>query len=300
MTTLRRIFKGGYQSFVRNGWLSTATIMIMSLMLFVLGLLVFLGAFVNTAIQAFEAKIDITVYFIPGAQENDILVIRREVLTLPNVSDASYISKEQAYDEFRDRHQNNAFIASALEELGENPLVASLNIKATDPTQYAEISEFLAKKNYSIIEKINYFENEEIIKRFASLAGTARGAGALIALVLAFIAILVAFNTIRLAIYTVREEIGIMRLVGASSWFIRGPFVVTGILYGLISGIAVTMLFFPLAWLASPRIHAVLPDFDIFKYFTQNLVQFTALMIFTGIILGVFSSVIAMRKYLKA
>ena len=299
MTTLRRIIKGGYQSLVRNGWLSTATIMIMALVLFVLGMLMFLGAFANTAIHAFESKIDISVYFTPEAEEENIFAVKREVQSIPMVAEVAYISKEQAFAEFRDKHKNNAFIAGALEELGENPLVASLNIKAGDPTQYAAISEFLVKKNYSIIDKINYFENQEVIKRFTSLAGSARGAGALIAFVLAFIAILVAFNTVRLAIYTMREEIGIMRLVGASQWFIRGPFLITGIFYGVISAVAITLFFFPVTWLAAPHTTVLLPDFDPFQYFKNHIVQFFTLMLLTSTSLGVVSSAIAIRKYLR-
>lgn len=298
-TTFKRILKAGYFSFVRNGWLSMATIMVMSLVLFVLGSLVFFGAFTATAIRAFQSKIDVTVYFTAQAEESEILTVKKEIEINSAVAGVSYVSKEQAFTDFRQQHKDNAFIVNALDEIGENPLVASVNIKAHDPSQYAAISNFLAKKNYPIVDKISYFENQDIIERLNKMITTVRGTGAIVALALAFVSILVAFNTVRLAIYTLREEIGIMRLVGATQWFIRGPFLMSGVLYGLTAAAAVTMLFFPITWLLAPKMVILLPSFDVFQYFLVNLPQFFAIMAVSGVFLGVTSSAIAMRRYLR-
>lgn len=268
-------------------------------MLFVMGNLIFISAFAATALQMFQSKIDVTVYFISDAQENQILAIRKEIEAIPEVIEVDYISREQALSDFRDRHKDNAFIASALDEIGTNPLEASLNIKADDPLHYGAISDFLVKKNYPIIDKINYLENKTVIERLTSIIGAVRGAGSVIALVLAFVAILVTFNTIRLAIYAVREEIGIMRLVGATQWFIRGPFLVSGVLYGLSAAIVVTLVFFPLTWAIAPKVMLVMPGFDLFHYFLNNFFEFFIIMLGSSVVLSVFSSAIAMRKYLK-
>ncbi|MEK7082784.1 MAG: permease-like cell division protein FtsX [Patescibacteria group bacterium] len=297
--TFKRLLKAGFLSFFRNGWLSTATIIVMSLMLFVMGSLIFVSAFAATALQMFQSKIDVTVYFISDAQENQILAIRKEIEAIPQVVEVGYVSKEQAFTDFRERHKNNAFIAGALDEIGTNPLEASLNIKADDPLHYSAISDFLVKKNYPIVDKINYLENKTVIERLTSIIGTVRAAGAIIALVLAFVAILVTFNTIRLAIYTVREEIGIMRLVGATQWFIRGPFLVSGILYGVSAATIVTLFFFPMTWFITPNVMRVMPGFDLFHYFLNNFFEFFIIMLGSSVILGVFSSAIAMRKYLR-
>ena len=297
--TFKRILKAGLFSFYRNGWLSMATIIVMSLMLFVMGNLIFLGAFANTALRMFQSKIDIIVYFTAEAEENQILAVKKELEGVPQVVEVAYVSKESAYADFRERHKDNAFIASALDEIGTNPLQASLSIRADDPVHYAAISDFLVKKNYPIVDKINYFENKEVIERLTGMAASARAVGAAITAVLAFVAILVTFNTIRLAIYTVREEIGIMRLVGATQWFIRGPFLVSGVLYGASAAIAVTLLFFPIAWLLAPKIMLLLPTFDLFHYFLNNFFEFFIIMLGCSIVLGVLSSAIAIRKYLK-
>lgn len=298
-TTFKRLLKSGFLSFFRNGWLSMATVIVMSLMLFVMGNLIFISAFAATALRMFESKIDITVYFTSDAEENQIIAIRKEIENIPHVVEVAYVSKDQAFNDFRERHKENVFIGSALEEIGENPLEASLNIRADDPAHYASVSDFLVKKNYPIVDKINYFENKDVIEKLNSIIGAVRGAGAVIAFVLAFVAILVTFNTIRLAIYTVREEIGIMRLVGATQWFIRGPFLVSGILYGLSAATVVTLFFFPMTWFVTPKVMLVMPGFDLFHYFLNNFFEFFIIMLGSSVVLGVFSSAIAMRKYLR-
>lgn len=297
--TIKRIIKGGYLSFKRNGWLSTATIMVMSLSLFVLGTLIFLGAIANTLLLAFQQKIDISVYFVPDAQEQAMMSVKSDIEQLSDVAQAEYVSKDMALANFREQHQKNALIVDALNELGDNPLQASLNIRAKDPSNFGAISDFLLKKNYSIVDKINYFENQDVIDRLSRILTTVRGSGVLLALFLGFVAVLVAFNTIRLAIYTMREEIGIMRLVGASSWFIRGPFLVSGIFYGTIAAAVTTLTYFPMTWLLSPKLSVLVPNFNLFSYFTTNFIEFTAIMLSTGILLGTVSSFIAMRRYLQ-
>lgn len=298
-TTFKRLLKSGFLSFFRNGWLSMATVIVMSLMLFVMGNLIFVSAFAATALRMFQSKIDVTVYFTSEAQENQIMAIRKEIESMPQVTEVAYVSKDQAFDDFRERHKDNAFIGSALEEIGANPLEASLNIRADDPAHYAAVSDFLVKKNYPIVDKINYFENKDVIEKLNSIIGAVRGAGAVIAFVLAFVAILVTFNTIRLAIYTVREEIGIMRLVGATQWFIRGPFLVSGILYGLSAATVVTLFFFPMTWFVTPKVMLVMPGFDLFHYFLNNFFEFFIIMLGSSVVLGVLSSAIAIRKYLR-
>ena len=296
--TLQRVVTSGFLTFKRNAWLSVATVMVLSLVLFVLGGLVFIGALADTALRSVESKIDISVYFVPDAQEQQIMAVKNEIEALPDVREVSYISREEALARFRDAHKDDVLIASALEELGENPLQASINIRAADPTHYAAISDFLTQKAYPAVEKINYFENQIVINRLSSITAAVRGSGAALAIFLAFIAVLVAFNTIRLAIYTMREEIGIMRLVGATAWFIRGPFLISGFLYGLVAALAVTIVFFPLTWLVSPKLALLVPNFNLFNYFLSNIAEFFAIMAVSGILLGVGSSFIAVRRYL--
>ena len=170
-TTLQRILRAGWLSFRRNGWLSTATVTVMALALFVLGNLIFLGALAQSVLLSLESKIDISVYFVPDAPDEGIASIRREIEALPDVAGVGYVSREQALAEFRERHKENALILEALKELGDNPLQASVTIRARDPRDYAAISEFLREKNYEIVDKINYFENRRVMLFLAYSTG---------------------------------------------------------------------------------------------------------------------------------
>ncbi|MBI2053546.1 MAG: hypothetical protein HYT41_02265, partial [Candidatus Sungbacteria bacterium] len=152
--TIQRVILSGFLTFKRNAWLSVATVMVLSLVLFVLGGLVFIGALADTALRSIESKIDISVYFIPDAQEAQIMAVKDELEALPDVKEVSYISREEALARFRETHKDDTLIASALEELGDNPLQASINIRAADPTRYNAISDFLAQKSYPVVEKI--------------------------------------------------------------------------------------------------------------------------------------------------
>ena len=114
-TNLRRITKTGILNYKRNGWLSTATVLVMVLMLFVIGNLVFTGALASVILSSFESKVDISVYFLPDASENSIISIQKELEALPDVRDIHYISRDAALELFRNRHKGNQLIAAALE-----------------------------------------------------------------------------------------------------------------------------------------------------------------------------------------
>ena len=299
ITTLFRIIRYGFQSFWRNGWLSVATIMVMVLALLVfLGLLLF-GVITEKAIITLQDKIDISVYFKHGLNIDEISKIQKSVEALAEVRSVEYISAEKALTVFKARHEADATIGKALEELNENPLVASLNVKAKDPKDYEKIANYLQNdKLKSSIDKVTYSQNQLAITRLIKIADTASAAGLAITLILAFIASVVTFNTVRLAIYSSREEIGIMRLVGASNAYIRGPYLVEGMLYGLISAVLAIIIIAPILNMATPYIVALIPEMNLSAYFYSNLISLLSYSMLAGIVLGTFSSYIAIRRYL--
>lgn len=298
--TLKRIITYAWLSFRRNGWLSAATILVMMLTLLVIGGLLIVSVVANTILGDLEQKIDISVSFKKGTADGAILAVRREVEALRSTREVTYVSPEEALAAFRERHKADPTILASLEELGEeNPLPATLNIKAHDPGDLAEIARFLEGKRYASVEKISYFENQKVIDRLSAVVRGVRSAGAAVVLVLGFVAVLVAFNTVRLAIYTAREEINIMKLVGATNWYIRGPFMVEGFLHGAIAAVATALLFLPLVWFVSAKLLAFLPGVDLWGYFAANFWQFLLILLAIGVILGVGSSALAIRRYLK-
>jgi cell division transport system permease protein len=297
---LSRIIKYGFQSFLRNGWLSTATIAIMILALFVLQGLLLFNVLAEKAIVAVQNKIDISVYFKNNVSEDQILQLKKTLEEFSEVKKTEYISADQALTEFQARHQDNPTISQAIEELGINPLLSSLNIKSYDPKQYVTIAAYLNNESLQpLIEKVTYAQNQVVIERLINIVDTAQRSGIALTIIVALIAVLVAFNTIRLAIYTNRETIGIMRLVGASNNLIRGPYIVEGILYGLLAGALSFAIIVPLVSYTSPYVANFIPEINLQTYFAQNFLRLLGYQILFGIILGTVSSFIAVRRYLR-
>lgn len=298
-TILRRICKNAFINFWRNGWVSVATVLIMVLTLFVVGSLFLFQVMLRSTLDEVEKKVDVSVYFKTDAEEADILKVKDLLAGLPEVKSVEYVSREQALQEFKDRHSGNALIASALDELDDNPLGATVKIRAKNPSQYESIANFLESGSFTSIDKVNYRQNKLVFDRLASILSTSQKVGGGISLVLGLIAFLVAFNTIRLAIFTARDEIGVMRIVGASNWFVRGPFLVEGGLYGVLAALATTIIFWPVTLVLGPKAHNFLGGVNIFDYYASNIIQFFLILLLVGIVIGVFSSFVATRRYLK-
>ena len=188
----------------------------------------------------------------------------------------------------------------SLQELGINPFLPALNIKAWQISQYASVSNFLENDAFkNLIEKVDYHERQPVIEKLSALTDNISRAGIIFSVILAVIAVLVAFNTVRLAIFNLREEISIMRLVGASNWFIRGPFVIQGAISGLISAALSALIIGSSSYFLSPKIEMVIPGFNLFAYFVSNILIIIALQFATGILLGIVSSTIAVRRHLE-
>ncbi|MDD5032850.1 MAG: permease-like cell division protein FtsX [Candidatus Pacebacteria bacterium] len=301
---IKRVAKAGLTNFWRNGWVSLATILVMVITLSVFGSLIIAKATLTTVLDRLQDKVDITVYFKTGASEEDIISLKNSLADLNEVKDVEYVSCEAALAAFQQRHADNSLIIQSLEEIDGNPLGASLNIKAKNPSQYESIAKFLESGTpaqegvFSAIDKVNYHQNRLVIDRMANILQTSRNLGSGLSLALAFVALLVTFNTIRLAIYTNSEEIKVMRLVGASNKYIRSPFVVEGTLYGVFASIISMALFYPLTLWLGPMSERFLGDINIFTYYVSNFFEIFAVLLIVGVSLGVVSSWIATRRYL--
>ncbi len=299
-TNLIRVIKYGLQNFRRNAWLSTATVMVMVLALVVfLGLNVF-NVMTKTIITSIEDKIDVSVFFKSTTAEDDILRIQSNLQGLPEVKSVDYISKDQALQIFKDTHANDPTISQAINQLTDNPLLASLNIKAKDSTQYAAIADYLNNDSIApFVEKVSYSQNATIIDRLNKILSTAEQGGWGLTIFMSLMAILITFNTIRLAIYSNRESINIMRLVGGSNFFTRGPFLVEGVLYGIFSALISLVIAAPIVYFISPYLNVLVPELSLWGYFLSSIVVLLAYQLIYGIALGIVSSFFAIGKYLK-
>jgi len=270
----------------------------------VAGLLLFSRVVLNNTIDTLENKVDITVFFDLGANENIILNLKKEVDAIPEVKSSEYVSATDALINFRERHQDDELTLQALDELGGNPLGAMLNIRAVHPEDYGVIAEALgdegalSQSSLEIINKINYYQNEQVIERLVSITTGTRTLGALLFILLTIISIIITLNTIRLTIYSARQEIGVMRLVGAGTKYVRGPFIVEGVLYGLVASIATMILFFPITLWLGGKMSAFF-GINLHAYYLSNFFQFFVILLVVGILLGTVSSAIAVRRYLN-
>lgn len=304
----KRVLRSGWVNFWRNGYVTLASVLVMTVTLSVIASILFTSALLSETLRGIEQKVDITVYFVTSTPETQIKTIEKRLKTLPEVASVTYTSREKALEDFKTRHSTETDIMQSLNLLDDNPLQASLNIKAKDPTQYEGLAQYLnsdqtmATDGTTIVDKINYAQNKFAIDRLNHIIKSSNKLGLVLTILFGLISILITFNTIRLAIHFSREEISVMRLVGASTMHIRGPFVVEGLLYGLISGITTLILLYPITYYLAPfseEFTAGLDKFNFLSYYLHNFGQIFLLIMGSGLVIGAISSYLAVKKYLK-
>ena len=304
MTELKRIIKAGFVNFTRNGIVSWAAVLVVTITLSVITTIILLQAVLYFSLAQIKDKVDVAIYFTVGAPESKILSLKESLENLPEVAEVSYINATEALQLFRERHQNDYPTIQALDEIKDNPLGGYLNVKAKEVSQYESIANFMKSDNAlvlgsaSIIDKVNYHQNKIVIDRLNNIISGAQRLGFLITLILIIISVIITFNTIRLTIFISKEEIGVMRLVGASKMRVRGPFMVEGAIYGIVATIITLILFLP----ATIYLGRNMTDFlglNIYDYYISNLFQISIIILLSGVFLGMISSFFAIRKYLN-
>ena len=300
----KRIIRTGWYSFIRSGFTSIASILIMTITLFVMTSLIFVQAALNQSLNDIKEKVDVTVYFIPGSEEVAIKKVEESLSKLPEVKSISYTSAVEALSNFKDKHSNDYLTLQALDELSSNPLGASLNIKANDPSQYESISKYfeddgaLSSGALTIIDKIDYTQNKLVIDRLTSIINGAKNLGFIVSLVLIIISIIITFNTIRLIIYMSRDEISVMKLVGAGNKYVKGPFIVSGMLVGICASLLTILIFIPISiWLGNNMTDFI--GINLYQYYKSNFLQLFIIMFGSGILLGSIGSFFAINRFLK-
>lgn len=279
-----------------------ATIIIIVIALFTVSVSLAIDAVGSYTLQSFQNKIDVSIQFQDDASEEKILDLKKDLESMSEVKSVTYVSKDEALRNFQEAHKDEQYINDSIEELGENPLFAVLNVKTQMLDQYEIIDNYISSNdNYkSIIKKVDYKENKTVIDNFSKALNNVRNSISGLTLLFVLISILIAFNTIRLAMYSHRVEIEIMRLVGASNWYIKLPFIIEGAIFGAL-GCAVTLIFsYILSISFSARIENIFPGFYLNDYFANNFLEISGVLFLIGVGMGVVSSLIAIRRYLKS
>ncbi|PJC56071.1 hypothetical protein CO026_02290 [Candidatus Kaiserbacteria bacterium CG_4_9_14_0_2_um_filter_41_32] len=304
ITSFRRVLRSGFVGFWRSAYVSLASIFVITIALFVIGSTMMIDQLLVVSLQQLQAKVDINVYFVTTAGQDDIDALKTSLEALPDVAQVTYTSREQALAEYRAKYQSDTVAMQALDELKENPLGATVAIQAKAVSQYENIASFLDEQKAQeepqnpIISRINYADKRDSISKLQAIIDAVERASFITQIVLIIAAILITFNTIRLAIYTAREEISIMRLVGASNMFIRGPFMLQGVMYGVIAGVLALLMLYPILVWMGPKTE-IFFGLNIFDYFVSDFSNIFITLVGIGVALGLVSSVLAVARYLR-
>lgn len=278
-----------------------ATVFVMFMAISVVTSLFFAMGISKFIIANIQDKVDVAVYFKRDVSEDEIMSIKKEVAKLPEAREVDYVSKEEALAKFVERYKDDPVLMQSLEEVGQNPFLASLGIVAFQANQYQAVVNFLENAEFKeSIEKVDYFQRKMVIDKIFSASSSLSIIGIILSIVMALIAGIVAFNTIRLAIYNAREEIKIQRLVGAGNLFVRGPFLLEGVIAGVVAALVCFAIFLIASWLMSPKIANFYPSLNLFSFFMNNFWQIVLIQLGTGVGLGAVSSWLAIRKYMQA
>lgn len=297
---LKRIFKTAWQGLKRNSWLSIACITMMSLSLVLFSLMILFNYTSSSLINILKSKMDISIYFKSDIPEEDIMKIKDELLKNELIDSISYTSKEEALQNFQEQVKFNPALQQALNLVGENPLTASLNIKAKNTKDYDKIINAIQNSNFQDkLLQVDLTQNQRIINRVHIISWLVKIASLIIIGLLIFLSFIISFNTIRMAIYSLREEIEIMKLVGANNWFIRGPFIIEGIFQSLIASLITFIIFVIIFLTVGNRLDIYLPGLSLSQYFWSHLSLFLGLQTLFGLFVGVSSSTFAINKYLN-
>ncbi len=305
LITISRIFKSGLTNFIRNAWLTVAAIAVMVITLTIVLFSVIANATFANTIQQITDKIDISIYLKDGTSDESKDMIINTLNDLSNVREIEYLSKEQARDEFIENNEDDVDLRLSIAQAGENPIPATIRIKPVDVNKLEELNQEINQQNWGeFILEISYQKDRKTaIDNIASATTFFRKAGVIGVAVFALISMLIIFNTLRMAIFNRREELNIMRLLGASTWYIRGPFVVETVLYGIVAAIISVVLCNALFVVSSSAFGASslgLLDLKFAnEYFAKNFWKILAIQLAIGILIGGVSSIIATRRYLK-
>jgi len=303
--TIERIVKNGVVNFGRNVWLAIAAIAMMGITLTILLFAIISNATFNHTIDDLTSHIDVVEYLkdsvTPAQRDKQTSQLKQ----LPNVQSVQYTSKEQALKAYEAENANNPTLLAAISET-DNPLPASIEIKPVDPNKLQDIQNFLDKPDQKALQSdpTSYSgDRKAAIDNITSATHFFQQAGIIGIIVFIIISMLIIFNTIRMAIFNRRDELIIMRLLGATPAYIRGPFIVETMLYGAVAASISLVIVWALFKVASSTLQASsLGLLDIgfsSDYFNKHLVSILTLQILVGILIGAASSAIATRRYLK-
>lgn len=305
MFHILRVIKFSIQNVYRNIWLTLMTTTILVLTLFSVSVVIGLNSVSEQLLTSVKDKVDISVALTDEATEDEGRALVDQLQTLPEVKAARFVPADEALEQFRLEHESDTDIQETLNLLEGNPLPPRIQITAKQIESFTSILAFLQNDQNESIVQANTTEiaqAEVVIERLSGLTSQIQRIGLGVNIIFIVISFLVVFNTIRIAIYTHKEEIGIMKLVGATNWFVRMPFLFEGILYALFATIITFAILAPVLSVIAPQLNDVFfadYNIDILRFFEQNIWTLVLYQFFGAAVLNMASASFAMSRYLK-
>jgi cell division transport system permease protein len=303
MITIWRVFKSGFRNTFRNAWLSTAATAIMAVTLLIMTFFAFSIFFVRSQLNEVQQKIDLTVFISDDAKEEQIKGLQNKVLQTGGVESVEFVSKADALKRLENSSEEGKKLAKSATEIG-NPLPASLEVKLEKLDDIGGINRQIRELPEAVIITETSYDSRDdnrkgVIENVIKISNGVTRVGAILSIVFLVIALLIIFNTIRMAIFTRREEIEIMKLVGATKWFIRGPFIVEGSMYGVFGATIATIALIPIGRVAGQFLVDKFNAGQAMAYFGTNFWLVVLCIYALGIFIGAVSSWLAISRHLK-
>ena len=299
ITSFYRITKTAFISLWRNQWLSLAATLVMVLTLITISFFISLLIVTDKTTETLREKADMTVYFNDEATNDQIFATQNILISRSDVKNVEFVSKEKALERWKGRAGNEE-IRDVITE-SDNPLPRSLEIKTLQPEDLDRVNTYLSGEEYKpLIKKISYEANKNLIDRLVRITRLVKIVGYSLSALFVLISVLIILNTIRLTIFARSEEIEIMKLVGGTDWYVRGPFIIEGISYGILGAIGSSILLYFFSRLSIPAVGRFLelPDFNN-SYLGVSMTLMIVIQFVIGILLGGLCSVMAIKKHLK-
>ena len=301
-TNLRRIIVSGYKGFKRNTTVSASSIFILVITLSIITSLFFWNGIFDYSINKLKNKVDIAIYFKPNTTDDIVLNIKSEISEFPEIKETVFNSAESRFNKFKQEKINDTDVQNTLETIGVNPLGPSLVIRAKDSKDYSVIYDKLQEKidmENNNIDKISYLDVKDSIDNLNHIVTWLSNIGLIIVVIFIIMSVMINYNTIRISIFVFKNEISVMKLVGASNWFIRGPFVVQGFISGFIASIISIMLAYPISYWLDKKALSFLGGFDVVAYYHNNFFTLFGILLVLSISMSGISAYTAARRYLK-
>ncbi|MBU0647572.1 ABC transporter permease [Patescibacteria group bacterium] len=299
LLTLFRLTKLGIVNFYRNLWLSLIATFVMSLTLMTITFLLVSAFVINVEIEGVKNRIDYEIYIEDNVSTDDMTRLEESIRNVVEVKEIRNVSKEEAVKRYKEIFGDTENLLTYIEQ--ENPLKASIIVKTAKPEDLEYIENLVESDDFEdIVYSSSYSRNKQIITRLIGIIDFIEKAGVVVGIIFVIIAVAVVFSIVRVTIYSRKDEIEIMKLVGATDWFVHGPFIIESALYGVLAAFVafglLAAIFYYVSIAATSYLDLSPNAFS--DYLNQYFWFIVIFQLLLGVTISVLSGFVAIRKHL--